>query len=83
MQSSHIKVFFVGIPDPENGSKNPGGDWNPGWGVDLRYIYLNIYIYTHQLFIETNQLEVDWTLFISRVGSRGCALQCKTMIGVD
>ena len=18
---------------------NPGGDWNPGWGVDLRYIF--------------------------------------------
>ena len=22
---------------------NPGGDWNPGWGVDLRYIHLIIF----------------------------------------
>ena len=21
---------------------NPGGDWNPGWGVDLRCVYLTL-----------------------------------------
>ena len=32
---------------PKNGSCHPGGDWNPRWGVDLRYTHPrgSIYIY--------------------------------------
>ena len=27
--------LLVGIPDPKNVYNHPGGDWHPGWGVDL------------------------------------------------
>ena len=30
-----MKGLFIGIPVPKNGLVR-GGDWNPGWGVDLR-----------------------------------------------
>ena len=38
MQSWQIKVYF-GIPGRLKMECHPGGDWNPGWGVDLRNNY--------------------------------------------
>ena len=35
-----MKVERLGFPIL-NMVHNPGGDWNPGWGVDLWYIYLH------------------------------------------
>ena len=36
MQSSQMKVWF-GFPNLKDGSCQPGGYWDPGWGVVPKY----------------------------------------------
>ena len=50
-----MKVERLGFPIL-NMVHNPGGDWNPGWGVDLWYIYLHEWLIFYGFHVDKHSI---------------------------